>query len=159
MQLAAVVGREFPVRVLEWVSEGANVGEDLGVLLQADLVRELRRFPELVCAFRHGLIQEAALETLTADHLRHLNGRVAAAYEALFAGSLDDHLDVLAYHYYRSDDQSKAVDYLERAADRALAREDRLEAAELIRRATKVAGRLGDLGQERRLSERLAALT
>jgi predicted ATPase len=159
MQLAAVVGREFPVRVLQWVSESANVGEDLGVLLQADLVRELRRFPELVCAFRHGLIQEAALETLTADHLRHLNGRVAAAYEALFAGSLDDHLDVLAYHYYRSDDQSKAVDYLERAADRALAREDRLEAAELIRRATKVAGRLGDQGQERRLSDRLAALT
>ncbi|HEV8419985.1 MAG TPA: AAA family ATPase, partial [Actinomycetota bacterium] len=152
MQLAAVVGREFPVRVLEWISENENVGEDLGILLHADLVREVRRFPELVCAFRHGLIQEAALETLTADHLRHLNGRVAAAYEALFAGALDDHLDVLAYHYYRSDDQSKAMGYLEQAADRALARDDRLEAAELLRRARKVAGRLGDEGEERRLS-------
>jgi class 3 adenylate cyclase len=159
MQLAAVVGREFPVRVLEWISENENVGEDLGVLLHADLVREVRRFPELVCAFRHGLIQEAALETMTADHLRRLNGRVAAAYEALFAGSLDDHLDVLAYHYYRSDDQSKAVGYLERAADRALAREDRPEAAELIRRALKVAGKLGNEGEERRLARRLDALS
>lgn len=82
MQLAAVVGREFPVRVLEWISENEDIDEELGILLHAYLVREVRRFPELVCAFRHGLIQEAALETLTADHLRHLNGRVAAAYEA-----------------------------------------------------------------------------
>jgi class 3 adenylate cyclase len=159
MQLAAVVGREFPVRVLEWISETEDIDEDLGILLHADLVREVRRFPELVCAFRHGLIQEAALETLTADRLRHLNGRVAAAYEALFAGSLDDHLDVLAYHYYRSDDQSKAMAYLERAAERALAREDRALAVELIRRAGKVAGRLGDEVEERRLSDRLATLS
>lgn len=159
VQVAAVVGREFPVRVVERASGSENVQEDLAVVLRSDLVREVRRFPDLVCAFRHGLIQEAALETLTGDHLRNLNGRVAAAYEALFAGSLDDHVEVLAYHYYRSDDQSKALAYLERAADRALARDDRGEAAELIRRAHKVAGRLGDTREERRLSDRLTALS
>jgi predicted ATPase len=159
VQVAAVVGREFPIPVLERVSGGDNVRDELAVLLRADLVREVRRYPELVCAFRHGLIQEAALETLTADRLRHLNGRVAAAYEALFAGSLDDHIDALAYHYYRSDDQSKAPAYLEQAADRSLARGDGVEAAELLRRAQKVAGRLGNGGEERRLADRLAALT
>jgi hypothetical protein len=99
------------------------------------------------------------METLTADRLRQLNGRVAAAYEALFAGSLDDHIDVLAYHYYRSDDQSKAIPYLERSADRALDRDDRARAAELVRRAQKVAGRLGDATEEKRLSDRLAGLS
>jgi predicted ATPase/class 3 adenylate cyclase len=158
VQVAAVVGREFPVRVVERVAGDENVRDDLAVVLRADLVREVRRFPELVCAFRHGLIQEAALETLTADRLRHLNGRVAAAYEALFAGSLDDHTEVLAYHYYRSDDQSRALAYLEQAADRTLARGNRGEAAELLRRAQKVAERLGNGGEERRLADRLAAL-
>ncbi len=157
-QVAAVIGREFPVRVLERVSGNATIQEDLAPLLRAELIREVRRFPELVCTFRHGLIQEAAMETLTADRQRQLNGRVAAAYEALFAGSLDDHIDVLAYHYYRSDDQSKAIPYLERSADRALTLGDQARAAELVRRAQKVAARLGDAAEERRLTERLASL-
>jgi class 3 adenylate cyclase len=159
VQVAAVIGREFPVRVLERVTPDLNIPEDLATLLHADLIREVRRFPDLVCAFRHGLVQEAALETLTADRLRHLNGRVAAALEALFAGSLDDHMEALAYHYYRSDDQSKALTYLERSADRALGRGDRTRAAELVRRAQKVATRLGDSVEERRLADRLATLS
>jgi hypothetical protein len=87
--------------------------------------------------------------------LRDLHGRVAAAYEELFAGTLDDHVDVLAYHYYRSDDQSKALAYLERAADRATAQGAPADAAELLRRAQKVAGRVGDQAADRRLAERL----
>jgi predicted ATPase len=158
VQVAAVVGREFSVRLIEGILGAQTLQEDLATLLRADLVRETRRFPELVCAFRHGLIREAALETLTGDRLRQLNGRVGAAQERLFAGSLDDHLEVLAYHFYRSDDQAKALVYLVRAADAVLARGDQAEAAELLRRALKVAGRLGDAVEERRLSERLAEL-
>jgi class 3 adenylate cyclase/predicted ATPase len=159
VQVAAVVGREFPVRVVERVVGTGDVHEDLATLLRADLIREIRRYPELECTFRHGLIQEAALETLTAERLRELNGRVAAAYEELFAGSLDEHVDVLAYHYYRSDDQSKALAYLERAADRAQSQGTVAEAEELLRRAQKVAGRVGDHAAEDRLGHRLAELT
>ena len=158
-QVAAVIGRDFSVRVLEHVSGVEEVREDLAALLRADLVREIHRFPDLVCTFRHGLIREAALETLTADRLRHLNGRAAAAYEALFAGAPEDHIEALAYHYYRSDDQAKSLPYLDRAADRAVDRGDRSEAIELLRRAQKVALRLGDGAQERRLEARLAELS
>jgi predicted ATPase len=157
-QVAAVVGREFPVRVLERVSEQPDAREDLATLLRADLVREVRRYPELECTFRHGLIQAAALETLTAERLRELHGRVAAAYEELFAGALEDRMEVLAYHYYRSDDQSKALTYLERAADRALDREDRAEAGELLRRARKVAGRVGTPADVARVDARVASI-
>jgi hypothetical protein len=84
---------------------------------------------------------------------------VAAAYEALFAGAPEDHVEALAYHYYRSDDQAKALPYLERAADRAVDRGDRAEATDLLHRAQKVALRLGDGAQERRLEARLAELS
>src|SRR2546430_1954933 len=73
VQVAAVIGREFPVRVLERVAEREGIQEDLAVLLRADLIREVRRYPELECRFRHGLIGEAALQTLTPDRLRELN--------------------------------------------------------------------------------------
>jgi predicted ATPase len=159
VQVAAAVGREFSVRLIEGIVGEEGLQEDLSALLRADMVREVRRFPELVCAFRHGLIREAALETLTADRLRQLNGQVGAAQERMFAGSIEDHLETLAYHFYRSDDQARALFYLERAANAALARGDPSDGAELLRRARKVAGRLGDDAQERRLADRLRELS
>jgi class 3 adenylate cyclase len=159
VQVAAVIGREFPVRVLERVAEREGIQEDLAVLLRADLIREVRRYPELDCTFRHGLIGEAALQTLTPDRLRELNGRVAAAYEELFTGSTDEHTERLAYHYYRSDDQARAIPYLEAAADRAAEQAAWTEADELLRRAIKVAEKTGNAEAESRARARLAALT
>ena len=54
---------EFPVSVAAAVADSAE--DDIAALLRAEIVREVRRFPELECTFRHGLLQEAALSTLT----------------------------------------------------------------------------------------------
>ena len=87
-----------------------------------------------------------------------MNGRIGAAYEELFAGSLDEQTERLAYHYYRSDDQAKAITYLEAAAERATAKAARAEAAELLRRAIKVSAKLGDSAAESRARAQLEAL-
>jgi predicted ATPase len=155
--VAAVVGRTFPVRVLERVADSDDVTADLAALFRAEIVRELRRYPELECSFRHGLIQEAALSTLTAASLQELHGRVAAAVEDLFSASLDDHLELIAHHYARSQNFPKALDYLERAGDKAAALDAGPQAAEMWRRARKVAVRMGDEAAERRIQGRLAA--
>jgi len=157
-QVAAVVGRTFPVRVLERVADSNDVADDLAVLFRADIVRELRRYPELECSFRHGLVQEAALSTLTAARLQELHGRVASALEDLFAASLDDYLELIAHHYARSQNFPKALDYLERAGDKAAALDARGQAAEQWRRAQKVAARMGDEAAEQRVLARLATL-
>ncbi len=157
-QVAAVCGRTFPVRVLGHVAESDDIEADLAVLFRADVVRELRRYPELECSFRHGLLQEAALSTMTAARLQELHGRVAAAIEELFAPSLDEYLELVAHHYARSQDFPKALDYLERAGDKAAALDARDQAAELWRRARKVAARMGDKAAEQRLLDRLAVL-
>jgi class 3 adenylate cyclase len=133
-QLAAVIGREFPVPALERVA-GGGVSEDLAGLLRAEIVRELRRYPELVCAFRHGLLQEATLSTLTPARRRELYGRVAAAFEELYADSLDDHLERLAHYHAQAGDIRAAVEYLERAAAGASELDASSRAADLRRRA------------------------
>jgi hypothetical protein len=121
-----VIGRSFPVRVLERASDAAELEADLTTLLRSEIVREVRRYPELECAFRHTLLQQAALSTLTAARRRELYGRVAAAFEELYAASLDDHLERLAHYYAQAEQRPKAVEYLERAA----ARQEELGAAE-----------------------------
>jgi predicted ATPase len=142
-QVAAIIGRTFPVRILEMVAETPDARADLSTLLKAEIVRETRRFPELECTFKHGLLQEAALATLPVSRQRELYGRVGAAFEQAFADTIDERLDVLAYYYYRSDDQRKALEYLERAAERARSLDETAQAEQLAARAAKAAARLG----------------
>jgi predicted ATPase len=100
-QIAAAIGRRFPVRVLTEVA-GKDGDEALSTLFRAEIVREVRRYPEFECAFTHGLLQEAALSTLTAARKRELYALIAAAFEAVYAESLDDHLERLAHYHAQS---------------------------------------------------------
>ncbi len=153
-QVAAVIGRSFPARVLERVSSSDDAAP-IPALLRADIITELRRYPELEYTFTHGLLQQAALSTLTPARQRELYGRVAAAFENLFAPSLDNYLEQLAFYYARSDQLHKALLYLERAGGRALALGSKERAASLWARARKVATSLGDDGAASRVTRRL----
>jgi class 3 adenylate cyclase len=156
-QIAAVIGREFPVRVLERVAETRDLQGDLAALLRAEIIQEVRRFPELEFTFKHGLLQESALSTLTPARKRDLYARVAGAFEELFAGYLDEHLALLAHYHAMSNDLGRALYYLERAGNLAADASLHDQAAEMWRRARKVAARLGDVEAQSRLDERLAA--
>ena len=145
-QIAAVLGREFPVRVLEHVA-GEGSGDDLGQLLRAEIVREVRRYPELVCAFRHGLLQEATLSTLTPGRRRELYSAVASAFEELHAATLDDHLERLAHYHAQSGNVTQAIAYLERAAVRADELGAGSRADELRERSRELGVEIGDTRQ------------
>jgi len=155
-QAAAIVGRTFLLSVLKRVCAGETLEADLTVLARAGVIRESRRYPELEYSFTHGLLREAALSTLTRTSRRQLYGRVAAAFEDLFADSLEEHLELLAHYYGRSDNLAKALEYLERAADRAVQLNAGFQAAELWRRAGRIANELGDAGAEARIAARLS---
>jgi class 3 adenylate cyclase len=157
-QIGAVIGRSFSLPLLTR-AYGNELGDrDVNALVRAGVIRELRRYPELEYSFTHGLLREAALSTLTRARRRELYRRVASAFEELFADSLDEHLEPLAHYYGRSDDLRKALEYLEAAAERAVRMEAGFQAAELLRRAGKVAAELGDAEAQARVAERLAAL-
>jgi class 3 adenylate cyclase len=157
-QLAAVIGRTFPVRVLEHIAGVDAVHANLPLLLRAEIVREVRRYPEFECAFVHGLVQESALSTLTPGRQRELYGDVGRAYEALFPDAVEDRLEQLAFLFYRSDEHPKALDYLERAAEQAATLGLADQAAGLLRRAIKAAGRASDSVAQGRIERRLQEL-
>ena len=155
-QLAAVIGRSFPVRVLEHIAGSDGIDDDLAAVARADIIRELRRYPEPEYTFRHGLLWQACLSTLPAARRRALHGAVGVAFESLFTNALDDHLEVIAQHFAQSDDLGKALVYLERAGERAAALDANQRAEELWRRALKVAEKLGDAQAKQHVQERLA---
>jgi DNA-binding SARP family transcriptional activator len=113
-QIAAAIGRTFPVSVLETVS-GEGVDEALRALMRAEIVRELSRYPELECAFTHGLMRDAVLSTLTAARKRALYSSIAEAFETLYADSLGEHLERLAHYHAQAGKLPKALEYAERA--------------------------------------------
>jgi class 3 adenylate cyclase/type II secretory pathway predicted ATPase ExeA len=154
-QVASVVGREFPVSVVAAVAGSADPDGDIASLLRAEIVREVRRFPELECTFRHGLLQEAALSTLTPTSQRELYGRVGRAMEAHFGDHVDEQLEQLAFYFYRSDDTGKGFDYLDRAAEHAVGVEALARAEELWRRARRLAERMGDEERTERIDRQL----
>jgi predicted ATPase len=154
-QAAAIVGRTFPFTVLSRVCPAESLEGDLNVLVRAGVVRERRRYPELDYTFTHGLLREAALSTLTRASRQELYGRVGAAFEDLYADSLDEHLELLAHYFGRSDNLAKALEYLERAAEGAVRLNADFQAAELWRRASRVATELGDADAQARIAARL----
>jgi DNA-binding SARP family transcriptional activator/uncharacterized protein (DUF2384 family) len=154
-QTAAAIGRDFPVTVLEAVV-GEPVGDELAVLLRAEVVREVRRFPQLECTFHHNLMQEAALATMTPQRARETYGRVGDVLEAT-AANPEERLEQLAFCFYRSDRPGKAVPYLERAAEDAETT-DRGYAVRLWERAQRAAERAGDAEAAAKAADRATQL-
>jgi predicted ATPase len=145
--------------VVARVSGVEDVERSLALLLRANILREVRPVPNREYAFTHGLLQEAALSTLTRARRRELYRQVADAYERAFADSLDDHLEQLAYYYARGGELQRALGYLEQAADRATALRALTQAADLWSRAAAVAAKLDDPQARERIERRLVALS
>ena len=87
--------------------------------LRAEIVREVACHPELECTFTHGLLREAALSTLTSTRKRMLYTEIAAAFEDLYADSLDEHLERLAHYHAQAGNLPKSLEYAERARSTA----------------------------------------
>src|SRR5215472_7710259 len=120
VQAAAVIGREFGLRLLTRISEvAAEVQRYLDTLTHAELIHETRVFPELEYIFKHAVTQEVAYQSLLAQRRKHLHGAIGRAIEDLYADRLEEHAPILAYHYARSERQDKAIGYALLAGDQA----------------------------------------
>ena len=140
VQTAAVIGREFALRLLTRISERPNeVPRDLGTLTQAELVHEARLFPELAYRFKHAVIQDVAYESLLVQRRQALHGAIGQVIEELWDDHLEEQASVLTYHYSRSLHPDKAVAYALLAGDRAARLYARTEATTYYIQALTIA--------------------
>ena len=158
-QAAAVLGRTFAPTMLPFVSGVEDVERHVTRLLRANIIQERQAIPNREYSFTHGLLQEAALSTLTRGRRRDLYRRVAAAHERELSESIDDHLELLAFFHARGGDHRRALAYLERAAHRATAQGARTHAGDLWTRAAGLAEKTDDPAALERIGRRLAELS
>ena len=120
MQVASVIGREFAYRILQTIM---GMREELKyslINLQGlEFIYEKRLFPELEYIFKHALTQEVAYNSLLQRRRKDIHEKIGSAIEELYPDRLEEYYELLAYHYVRSDNKKKAVDYLDLANQRA----------------------------------------
>lgn len=122
LRRAAVLGRHFERRLLAAIHPAPQrLVADLDRLIAAGLVQPTAVLPEPAYRFRHDLAQATVYDSLLLSQRRELHGTVGAAIERLYAGQLEAHYESLAHHFSRSADTDKAIDYLEKAGDKARA--------------------------------------
>ena len=120
MQVASVIGREFAYRILATIT---GMREDLkGSLLNLqglEYIYEKQLFPELEYIFKHALTQEVAYNSLLVKRRRGLHEKIGEAIEQVYAERLEEYYGFLAYHYSRSENKQKALEYLDLASRKA----------------------------------------
>ena len=132
LAVASVIGREFDLEVLE-----ASSGLERELLI--DLVEQAAAFgfvvevPRAVSRYRfaHVLVRDALYRQLGARRVR-LHHQVGAALEKLYANTLEPHLAEFAHHFVQAAESAKALEYLTRAGQRAVALHGYEEAARLF---------------------------
>ncbi len=106
LQIAAVVGREVPLAILERVATlpADDTAEALLQLRRAELLYELPPFSQGIHAFRHPLIQEVAYQSVLQGRRRELHGAVALAITEHFADRIEEYSALIAFHLERAGD-------------------------------------------------------
>jgi class 3 adenylate cyclase len=155
MQVASVIGREFAFRILQTIM-GMRQGLKSHLLnLQGlEFIYEKSLFPELEYIFKHALTQEVAYNSLLQKRRQQIHEKIGQAIESLYAERLEEFYEALAFHYARSDNKLKAVEYLDLASQKAIELCAMEEAMAYFDEAMKLLDELPDdaLNQKRRIS-------
>jgi serine/threonine protein kinase/tetratricopeptide (TPR) repeat protein len=143
--LAAVIGREIDGDLLLSIAARHLLPQALSERDWVELLSELTArsvFSETgrgTLTFSHDTLRRVAYESLPPDTRTRLHGRVAVALEALMEEKGNDDLAAeLAHHHERAKNFRRAVDFLERAGERLLARSAHADAAACFREALRI---------------------
>lgn len=151
LQLAAVIGKTFPYRLLKAVAgDEAELDQHLAQLQRLDLIREKSHQPELEYIFKHSLTQEATYQSLLVERRREFHQQVGRLLEEIYADRKEQYLGLLAHHFTASGDTKRAIDYLVQAGDQTRLADEHSEAITYYQHAIQL---LLDLPDEARAAQ------
>ena len=157
LQVASVFGRQFAVADLKAVTDCSEA--DLRTMIDksvaAGLLHEAEPGNEMILAFKHALVQDAAYAGLLNSEKRRLHAGVLAHFERAWSAS-DGGSVVLAFHAERGEIWDKAAHYLMEALDQATRSSSNHEAVALYDRLLVAIDRLpGDAAARLAVDARL----
>ena len=125
LKVASIIGRLFRFSWLWGVDPDlgllAQVKENLQTMSRLDLTPLDQPEPEETYLFKHIVTREVAYESLPYATRSTLHGNLGGYIEQTYASALDQYIDLLAYHYDLSQNETKRRAYLRKAGDAARA--------------------------------------
>jgi class 3 adenylate cyclase/predicted ATPase len=139
-QLAATLGREFSyvlIRAVSPLSE-TDLQESLNQLTQHGIIYPVGSRPNLRYAFKHALIQEAAYQSLLRSTRQTFHRNTVAVLEANFPDIVENEPELMAHHYGEAGFTEQAIEYWQKAADRAMQKSANIEARSHLVKASSL---------------------
>ena len=132
VQLGAVFGRQFPFELLQAVSrlEEETVQRELSKAVEAELLYQQGLPPRAIYVFKHDLIRETAYQALLKRTRQQYHQRTTQVLAERFPEMAEAQPELVAYHYTEAGLAAPAVEYWQRAGQRAIERSANLEAAQ-----------------------------
>jgi DNA-binding SARP family transcriptional activator len=140
LEVAAVIGREFPTDVL--AAAGSAAQDELVSGLDELWRRRIVREHGLTYAFSHDKIRQVAYAVITPPRRRLLHGRVAAALERVSAADPGPVSARIAVHHEQAGAVEQAIVWYRTAADAAQLLHANRRAVRLLERALELLGSL-----------------
>jgi class 3 adenylate cyclase/predicted ATPase len=162
-QVAAAIGREFAVDLLEAVAPMPPVGvrESINGLVAAGLLFRQTQRAEEVYAFKHALVQDAAYSSMLRDERRRLHIEIAEVLCRKFGAIAESAPELVAHHYTAARETGLAVAYWLKAGRQAGKRSAFVEATTHFQTALGLLAGLPESGgrdaQELELQQALAS--
>ena len=115
-QIGAVIGREFPYRLLSRVAQRREdiLKEEIQRLLGSGLLEPRRSASVATYAFRHALIRDAAYSSLLKAERKALHARIVEVLTTEFPEIVETQPEMAAYHLQMAGDVGGAVQALDR---------------------------------------------
>ena len=137
LQTLAVLGHQFTLSLVQRVTlkSSDELEQMLSQLQLREFINEQPAVGEVNYNFKHALTHDVAYNSLLLERRKALHEIIAQSLEALFVDSIDEHLVDLSYHYSRSRNDSRAIDYLIRAGEQAQQRSAYSQAATCLEQA------------------------
>jgi tetratricopeptide (TPR) repeat protein len=113
LQAGSVIEREFGYELIKRIVglPEQELLSHLSVLKDSELVYERGIYPQSTYIFKHTLTREVVYDSIMAKRKKKLHEEIGKAIEELYKDSLSEHYEVLAEHYFLSENYLKSAEY------------------------------------------------
>ena len=116
MEIASVIGRVFPLTLIQPIYKGRfSLHDAIASLIALDMIAQTE---ESTYTFKHVLIQQVAYEILLVRKRQRLHRLVAQAIERLYSERISEYLNVLYHHFRIAEEWAKVVSYGQALAEK-----------------------------------------
>jgi class 3 adenylate cyclase/tetratricopeptide (TPR) repeat protein len=121
LQTGSVIEREFSYPLIKRLTglPEKTLLSHMSALKDSELLYERGIFPQSTYIFKHALTREVVYDSILTRKKKKLHREIGNAIEALYTDRIEEHYELLAYHYGLAKDWEEAAHFGRLAAEKA----------------------------------------